>query len=314
MPAAGPGDPDPPDRWGCGCGGGEADDAGQAPPASPIAEPAASGDEPAASGDEPAASGDEPVAAAPGADPIGGVAPRLATRFPALFTPGAPKPLKLRIQADIQQRAPGEFTRKSLSAFLHRHTTGNAYLKALVAAQTRFDLDGAPAGEIAPEHREAAAAELARRRAIVQARRPAAGPVAGRARRPDPGAKPPGASPSEPRADRPREGVKGPDRDAQSTVPAHAPGRGPGRPARRTPPGRVKPIDTRPKASEARPAAAPADPAWPADDAQRERALLLRAWESSPLAKPNFCALKRLSEADFDAQIAQARAERDARR
>jgi hypothetical protein len=49
------------------------------------------------------------------------------------------------------------------------------------------------------------------------------------------------------------------------------------------------------------------------DDAQRQRALLLRAWEGSPLTKANFCALKGLSEADFDAQIAQAQQERGPR-
>ena len=48
----------------------------------------------------------------------------------------------------------------------------------------------------------------------------------------------------------------------------------------------------------------------PIDAAQRERALLLRAFESSPLSKANFCALKRVSEATLDAALAQAKAER----
>lgn len=98
---------------------------------------------------------------------------RLAELFPAVFTPGAPKPLKLRIQADVQQRAPGIFTKKSLSIFLHRHTTSTAYIKALLNSPQRFDLDGQPAGEIAAEHREAASAELERRRASHEARRAA---------------------------------------------------------------------------------------------------------------------------------------------
>lgn len=97
-------------------------------------------------------------------------AARLAELFPAVFTPGAPKPLKLRVQADIQQRAPGVFTRRSLSVFLHRHTTTNAYLRALVAAESRIDLDGQSAGEVSAEHRDAARAELDRRIAIRQAR------------------------------------------------------------------------------------------------------------------------------------------------
>ncbi len=98
-------------------------------------------------------------------------AARLAELFPAVFTPGAPKPLKLRIQADIQQRAPGVFTRKVLSAFLHRHTTSNAYIKALLNSPQRFDLDGQPAGEVTAEHREAASAEMQRRRSLHEARR-----------------------------------------------------------------------------------------------------------------------------------------------
>jgi len=100
-------------------------------------------------------------------------AAKLAELFPALFGPGAPRPLKLRVQADIQQRAPGVFTRKSLSIFLQRHTTGTAYLKALVNAPHRVDLDGLPAGEVADEHRQAAVVELERRRALHDARRAA---------------------------------------------------------------------------------------------------------------------------------------------
>ena len=51
------------------------------------------------------------------------------------------------------------------------------------------------------------------------------------------------------------------------------------------------------------PAAAPVDPA------QRERAMLLRSFESSPLSKANFCALKGLAIAELDAVLAQARQE-----
>ena len=100
-------------------------------------------------------------------------AARLAELFPAVFALGAFKPLKLRIQADIQQHAPGIFTKKSLSIFLHRHTTSNGYLKALIGAPQRSGLDGLPAGDVADEHRQAAAAELERRRAIHEARRAA---------------------------------------------------------------------------------------------------------------------------------------------
>ncbi len=118
----------------------------------------------------------EPVAQA--APPIAELTPaacaaRLADLFPAVFTPGRALPLKLRIQADIQVRAPGVFTRKTLSAFLHRHTTSTAYLKALVNAPQRIDLDGAQASDVAEEHRAAAGVELERRRALHDARRAA---------------------------------------------------------------------------------------------------------------------------------------------
>jgi ProP effector len=107
-------------------------------------------------------------APAPQADPAA-CAARLKERFPALFA-GAPKPLKLRIQADIHERAPGEFTKQDLSAFFRRYTTSTSYLIALTKAPNRFDLDGQPAGELSDEHRRGAAEELARRRANRQAR------------------------------------------------------------------------------------------------------------------------------------------------
>ena len=103
---------------------------------------------------------------------LGACTRELRQRFPALFG-DQPKPIKLRIQADIQARAPGVFSKKVLSIFLHRHTTQTAYLVALGKATQRFDLDGQPAGELAEEHRAAAREELDRRRAIVQERRAA---------------------------------------------------------------------------------------------------------------------------------------------
>ena len=96
----------------------------------------------------------------------------LKALFPALFT-GKPKPVKLRIQADIQERAPGRFSKAQLSAFLRRHTGGTGYLIALTQAKTRFDLDGNPAGEITEEHLAAAREELARRKGVQQERQQA---------------------------------------------------------------------------------------------------------------------------------------------
>ena len=106
---------------------------------------------------------------------------RLAALFPALFVgpdgQGTWKPIKLRIHADIQARAPGEFSKRTLGIFFSRYTTTNAYLKALSSAPQRFDLDGQAAGEIADEHRQAASEELARRHALAAERRAAQRPA-----------------------------------------------------------------------------------------------------------------------------------------
>ncbi len=170
-------------------------------------------------------------------------AAKLAELFPAVFSAAAARPLKLRIQADIQQRAPGLFTRKSLSNFLHRHTTSTAYLRALASAESRVDLDGGPAGEIADEHRQAAAAELERRRNLHAARRTAE-----------------------------RDAQRAAQRDAQQQA-------------------------MREHAAQA--------------DARRDRAGLLRAFESTTLTLANFCALKSIAPADLEATLALARQDRE---
>ena len=95
----------------------------------------------------------------------------LAARFPAVFGKDVHRPLKLRIAADIQQQVPNTFTKRALSAFLHRHTTSTLYLKALAGEPHRYDLSGEPAGEVSDEHRQAAASEVQRRRAMQQERR-----------------------------------------------------------------------------------------------------------------------------------------------
>ena len=97
----------------------------------------------------------------------------LKQHFPALFT-GLPKPLKLRIQQDIQQRTPGLFSKGSLGAFFRRYTGSTGYLIALGKSSQRFDLDGQPAGELSEEHRGLAREELARRRQLGRDRDQAA--------------------------------------------------------------------------------------------------------------------------------------------
>jgi len=112
------------------------------------------------------------AAAAPAAAELSpaAVAAKLKTLFPALFGGNGFKPVKLRVQVDIQERAPGQFSKAQLSAFLRRYTGNTGYLIALGRATHRFDLDGEPAGELSEEHRTAAREELARRRAVQQER------------------------------------------------------------------------------------------------------------------------------------------------
>ncbi|MFT3957201.1 MAG: ProQ/FINO family protein [Piscinibacter sp.] len=272
---------------------------------------------------------------APASQPEPGVADTarlLAENFPALFGAGVIKPIKLRIHADIHQRAPGVFTKKALSVFLQRHTTGTAYLRALVAeGATRIDLDGQPAGEIAAEHRDAAGVELERRRAIVEAKK-LAGREAARAARQD--ARPPRPPrpprPSEPAevsesashasGERPakrgaRSGQPGtsdrPDRSARPSRPGDTGSNAPRRPHK--PPPERRPA----RAAEQEPAKAPAPPLTPEQaaeaEARQQRAVLLRSFEQSPLSKANFGALKGLGEAALDALLDQARQERGSR-
>lgn len=177
----------------------------------------------AESDDSAAAESSAPAADAPGksaGEPMSpaACAEKLKSLFPALFT-GPAKPIKLRIQADIQTRAPGVFTKAALSGFLRRYTGGTGYLIALTRAPHRVDLDGQAAGEISAEHRQAAADELARRRQVHEGRRQAE------------------------------------------------------------------------------------------EDQRRDRAQLLRAFQSTTLTKDNFCALKGMTPEALDAVLAQARQE-----
>ncbi|MBA4177880.1 MAG: hypothetical protein C0505_15190 [Leptothrix sp. (in: Bacteria)] len=272
----------------------------------PAADAAATAE--AAAGDAPAA----PAAAAlPELSPAA-CAAALAERFPALF--GAPRalPLKLRIQADIQTRAPGVFTKKSLSIFLHRHTTSTPYLKALVNVPTRHDLDGQPAGEVAEEHRLAATAEVERRRAIVDARRQAERDAQRQAQRQAyaaqrdaaraaQGAAPAAGGNAPPAAEAGAAGVVQAPRGDRPPRPEQRP--------RHDGPRADTPADA-PRDSTG--AATPAAPQYSAAEleARRERAALLRSYEASTITRANFCVLKRISEAELEARLVVAREER----
>jgi ProP effector len=267
----------------------------------------------------------------------------LAHHFPALFGAGVAKPIKLRIQADINGRAPGVFTKKALSVFLQRHTTTTAYLRALVAeGATRVDLDGQPVGEVAAEHRDAAGVELGRRRAIGEAKRLAEREAARASRhdaRPLRASRPPlpseqaQVSPPAPEATSERPATRGarpvnsrtpsrPDRSPRSSQPQAGEQPNRGRPgdtgsgAPRRPP-KPRPERQRVLAHEHEPVNAPALPLTAEEateaEARHQRAVLLRSFEQSPLSKANFGALKGLSEGALDALLTLARQERGSR-
>ena len=308
----------------------DAADAPEAVPA-PLHEPSAQTPEPAPVSAEDTEPSDAtpPVASAPAPDlSPSATGARLAELFPALFVgpdgKGTWKPIKLRIHADIQARAPGQFSKRTLGIFFSRYTTTTPYLKALAApGAQRCDLDGQPAGEIAEEHRSAAAEEVARRQAIAAERRAAwRKPPAPQRAPAEPVAADGDARPA--RASRaPREGPPGAERhaDAARDRPGRDEGaREAGRQAapRRPPPGPHRAAshgDAPPRggaAPDARSETPVLTPALPVDPAQRERAMLLRAFEASPLSKANFCALKGMAEAALEAALAQAQAERGA--
>jgi sRNA-binding protein len=240
-------------------------DAEPAAPAAPAASPPEAVAEPAESTESTEAAeaddGTDPPAAADAAEAPkaaatlspAAVAALLAQHFPALFGAGRALPIKLRIQADIQTRAPGLVNKKSLSIFLHRYTTSTAYLKALATQPQRLDLDGAPAGDIEPLHRDAAAAEVERRKQMFEDRRAL-------------------------------------EREQQRAAAQEAR-----------------------RAQNALNAARTAARDNAEGEARRNRAVLLRAFETATLTKANFCALKGITEAELDAQVVLAHQEREQR-
>jgi ProP effector len=78
-------------------------------------------------------------------------------------------PLKLGIFEDLMQRHPEAFRKEELKVALGVHARSTKYLDAVASGIQRHDLDGEPAGEVAPEHVHHAIMEVFRRR---QARSP----------------------------------------------------------------------------------------------------------------------------------------------
>jgi ProP effector len=65
------------------------------------------------------------------------------------------QPLAIGIHKAIKERLPDPDAQQ-LKATMRMHTASTRYLKVLSQADTRFDLDGAPAGEVTAEQRQQA--------------------------------------------------------------------------------------------------------------------------------------------------------------
>ncbi len=65
------------------------------------------------------------------------------------------QPLAIGIHKAIKERLP-DLDAQQLKATMRMHTASTRYLKVLSQAETRFDLDGAPAGEVTAEQRQQA--------------------------------------------------------------------------------------------------------------------------------------------------------------
>ena len=88
---------------------------------------------------------------------------RLANFHPQLF--GARfLPLKLGIFEELMAAHPDAFTKEELKAALGMHARSTRYLEAVAAGTARHDLEGKPAGDLAPEHVHHAVMEVFKRR------------------------------------------------------------------------------------------------------------------------------------------------------
>ena len=144
----------------------DAPDAPKAAPALALQDGQPRGHESAAPTPESAPDADAPVTSGKKAKPAIPVQPvleKLFTLYPHLF--GARfLPLKLGIFQDLLAAHPDQFDKTSLKMALGRHTRSTAYLQAVAKSTQRFDLSGAPAGDLAPEHIYMALVEWFKRR------------------------------------------------------------------------------------------------------------------------------------------------------
>ena len=85
----------------------------------------------------------------------------LCDRFPETFSRREPQPLKVGVHADLLAALDGMVEPRDLKSALAGYTSSARYLRTLSAGASRIDLDGKPAGTVAPEVEAVAKAKLA---------------------------------------------------------------------------------------------------------------------------------------------------------
>jgi ProP effector len=83
----------------------------------------------------------------------------LGKKFPAVFNPDTPLPLKIGVHDDLLQ-AGLPFSNKRIRSAVGHWCSRPEYQKRLAAGGQRYNLQGKPAEKISAEHREAAAERL----------------------------------------------------------------------------------------------------------------------------------------------------------
>ena len=84
----------------------------------------------------------------------------LCDRFPQTFSRHDPRPLKVRVHAELLV-ALDAIEPRDLQSALRAYTSTARYVSALRAGACRIDLDGKPAGTVTAEDEKAAKAKLA---------------------------------------------------------------------------------------------------------------------------------------------------------
>jgi ProP effector len=85
----------------------------------------------------------------------------LCDRFPQTFSRRDARPLKIGVHADLLAALDGAVEPRNLKSALAGYTSSARYLRTLSAGASRIDLDGKPAGTVAPEVAAVAKVRLA---------------------------------------------------------------------------------------------------------------------------------------------------------